>query len=67
MNYYDEPASIEWSWLATGVSQRIRKRGKPLKLLTYDFITCLRLRETIHVEPRDVVVAEGGILVTYRQ
>ena len=51
---YDEPASIEWSLLANHV--RELKEGKAIEMPTYDFITCSRLRETIHVEPRDVVV-----------
>ena len=62
---YDEPASIEWSLLANHV--RELKEGKAIEMPTYDFITCSRLRETIHVEPRDVVVVEGILVLTDKE
>lgn len=62
---YDEPASIEWSLLANHV--RELKEGKAIEMPTYDFITCSRLMETIHVEPRDVVVVEGILVLTDKE
>ena len=29
---------------------------------TYSYLTCCRLPETIHIEPRDVVIIEGILL-----
>ncbi len=59
---YDEPASIEWSLLSKHLKEL--KEGKAIEMPTYDFITCSRLKETIHVEPREVVVVEGILVLT---
>lgn len=59
---YDEPASIEWSLLVSQL--RDLKEGKAIDMPTYDFLTCSRLKETVHVEPRDVVVVEGILVLT---
>lgn len=59
---YDEPASIEWELLTEQL--RSLKEGKSVEMPTYDFLTCSRLKETIHVEPREVVVVEGILVLT---
>ena len=58
---YDEPAAIEWPLLCRHL-QELRE-GKTVEMPTYDFITCARLNETIRVEPRDVVVVEGILVL----
>ena len=35
------------------------KAGRAIEQPTYSYITCTRLPETIHVEPRDVIIVEG--------
>ena len=35
------------------------KEGKCIEQPTYSYLTCCRLPETIHIEPRDVVIIEG--------
>ncbi len=62
---YDEPASIEWSLLAKHIEQL--KKGEAIEMPTYDFLTCARQKETIKVEPRDVVVVEGILVLTNKQ
>lgn len=62
---YDEPASIEWSLLVEHIKQL--KSGKAIEMPTYDFITCSRQQTTIHVEPRDVVVVEGILVLTDKE
>lgn len=61
---FDEPAAIEWSLL----EQHIRdlKEGKTIEMPTYSYLTCTRQPETVTVEPRDVVIVEG-ILVLSQQ
>ncbi|MCM1377343.1 MAG: uridine kinase [Clostridium sp.] len=59
---YDEPASIEWTLLTHQLE--MLKEGKSIEMPTYDFITCSRLKETIHIEPREVVVVEGILVLT---
>lgn len=58
---YDEPAAIEWSLLCEHLQQL--KDGKTIQMPTYDFITCARLDKTITVEPREVVVVEGILVL----
>ena len=35
------------------------KEGKSIEQPTYSFLTCTRQQETIHIEPRDVIIIEG--------
>lgn len=58
---YDEPASIEWTLLAQHL-QKLRL-GESVEMPTYEFVTCARLRETKHIEPREVVVVEGILVL----
>ena len=62
---FDEPAAIEWSLLTRQLRQL--KAGVPIEMPTYDFITCSRQPETVHVEPREVVVVEGILVLTDRE
>lgn len=59
---YDEPAAIEWSLLCHHIEEM--RKGKGFKMPTYDFITCSRLKDTIKMSPRDVVVVEGILVLT---
>ena len=59
---YDEPASIEWSLLCNQLQEL--KDGKTVEMPTYDFLTCSRLKETVTLKPRDVVVVEGILVLT---
>ena len=54
---FDHPDAFEWSLL----EQHIRelKEGKAIEQPTYSYITCTRQPETIHIEPKEVVVIEG--------
>lgn len=62
---YDEPASIEWPLLCQQLAEL--KEGKGIKRPCYDFITCSRLKETVDLPPRDVVVVEGILVLTDKQ
>ena len=59
---YDEPASIEWTLLCKQLKDL--KAGQSIDRPTYDFITCSRLKETVKLPPRDVVVVEGILVLT---
>ncbi|MDE6832348.1 MAG: uridine kinase, partial [Muribaculaceae bacterium] len=41
-----------------------RKEGKAVEMPTYSYLTCTRQEETVHVEPRDVVIVEGILVLT---
>lgn len=62
---YDEPASIEWSLLCRHLKEL--KEGRAVEMPTYDFITCSRLKETVRLVPRDVVVVEGILVLTDKE
>jgi len=59
---YDEPASIEWSLLTHQILDL--KKGKEIEMPTYDFLTCSRLKETVSVVPKEVIVVEGILVLT---
>lgn len=59
---FDEPAAIEWELLEHHL--RELKEGKSIDMPTYSYLTCTRQPETITVEPRDVVIIEGILILT---
>lgn len=61
---YDEPAAIEWPLLTKHISEL--KDGREVEMPTYDFITCSRQKETVHVVPKEVIVVEGILVLTDR-
>lgn len=58
---YDEPAAIDWPLLLKHLEDL--REGRSIEMPTYDFITCSRLPQTIHVEPREVCVVEGILVL----
>lgn len=59
---YDEPAAIDWPLLISHLKEL--KAGRAVDMPTYDFITCSRQKETVRVEPREVIVVEGILVLT---
>ena len=59
---FDEPNAIEWSLLVEHLRQL--KAGKAIDMPTYSYLTCTRQEETVRVEPRDVVIVEGILVLT---
>lgn len=59
---YDEPASIDWDLLTNQITSL--KEGHTIEMPTYDFITCARLNEKVKVEPKEVIVVEGILVLT---
>ncbi len=59
---FDEPASIEWTLLEKQLHEP--KEGKSIEMPTYSYLTCTRQKETVHVEPRDVIIVEGILVLT---
>ena len=58
---FDEPAAIEWPLLVNHLKKL--KAGRAVEVPTYSYLTCTRQPETIHVEPRDVVIVEGILVL----
>lgn len=58
---FDEPNSIEWALLIEHL--RRLKAGETIEMPTYSYLTCTRQQETITVEPREVVIVEGILVL----
>lgn len=54
---FDHPDAFDWALLEKHL--KMLKEGKPIEQPTYSYLTCTRQPETIHVEPREVVIVEG--------
>ncbi len=54
---FDHPDAFEWSLLSRHVA--LLKEGKSIEQPTYSYLTCTRQPQTIHIEPRDVIIIEG--------
>ena len=60
---FDHPDSLEFDLLVQHIRQL--KKGKPVEQPIYSYLTCTRARETITVEPREVIILEGILLFTH--
>lgn len=58
---FDEPYAIEWDLLVAHLEQL--KNGVSVEVPTYSYITCTRQKETIKVDPCDVVIVEGILVL----
>ena len=59
---FDHPDSIEFDLLYKDLLAL--KSGEAIEQPTYDFITCTRKKETVHTEPKHVIIVEGILLFT---
>ncbi|MCF0218524.1 MAG: uridine kinase [Muribaculaceae bacterium] len=58
---FDEPAAIEWPLLVSHI--KALKNGESVEMPVYSYLTCTRQEETIHIEPRDVIIVEGILVL----
>lgn len=54
---FDHPDAFDWKLLIKQVNEL--RKGKAIEQPTYSYIKCNRLPETIHVEPKPVIIIEG--------
>ena len=54
---FDHPDAFEWPLLAKHIEQL--KNGQAVEQPIYDYITSSRLQETVHVEPKEIIIVEG--------
>ncbi len=59
---FDEPDAFDWPLLYEHLSEL--KAGRKVEMPTYSYLTCTRGPETVTVEPRDVVIVEGILVLT---
>lgn len=58
---FDEPDAIEWTLLEKHLEEL--KAGNAVEMPTYSYLTCTRQPETVHVEPREVIIIEGILVL----
>lgn len=54
---FDHPDAFDWKLLIKQVNEL--RRGNAIEQPTYSYLICNRLPETIHVEPKPVIIIEG--------
>lgn len=54
---FDHPNAFDWELLAKHVD--MLRHGQAIEQPTYSYLECNRLAETIHVEPKPVIIIEG--------
>ena len=54
---FDHPDAFDWKLLAKHVNDL--RNGIAIEQRTYSYLLCNRLKETIHVEPKPVIIIEG--------
>lgn len=54
---FDHPDAFDWKLLTQQVNEL--RQGRPIEQPTYSYLICNRLPETIHVEPKPVIIIEG--------
>jgi uridine kinase len=59
---FDHPDSLEFGLLIDHLKQL--KKGKPVEMPVYSYLTCLRAKETITINPSRVVLVEGILILS---
>ncbi len=59
---FDEPAAFDWDLMFEHLKKL--KEGKNVDQPIYSYLTCTRAEDTILVQPRDVVIVEGILVLT---
>ena len=54
---FDHPDAFDWKLLVRHMNDL--RNGKAVEQPTYSYLLCNRLKETVHVEPRPVIIIEG--------
>lgn len=54
---FDHPDAFDWKLLIKQVNEL--RKGNAIEQPTYSYILCNRLPETLHVEPKPVIIIEG--------
>lgn len=59
---FDHPSSIEFSLLVNDIKKL--QSGETVQMPIYSYVTCSRSKETIPVEPCEVLIVEGILIYT---
>jgi uridine kinase len=59
---FDHPSSIEFSLLVDDIKKL--QNGETIQMPIYSYVTCSRSKETIPIEPGEVLIIEGILIFT---
>lgn len=59
---FDHPESVEFQLLIDHLNQL--KKGMPIRMPIYSYLTCIRSNETISIKPARVALVEGILILT---
>ena len=62
---FDHPDAFDWKLLTEHI--KMLKNGQAIEQPTYSYIISNRLPETIHVEPKPVIILEGIMTLHYKK
>ena len=62
---FDHPDAFDWKLLIKQVNEL--RAGKAIEQPTYSYIISNRLKETVHVEPKPVIIIEGIMTLINRK
>lgn len=62
---FDHPDAIEWPLLIQHINEL--KQGHSVEMPTYSYVTCSRGKETVHVNPADVLIVEGILIFSCKE
>ena len=54
---FDHPEAFDWELMVEQLT--MLREGKSIDQPTYSYITCTRQPETVHIEPRKIIIIEG--------
>ena len=54
---FDHPDAFDWALFEQQIAEL--RQGRSIEQPTYSYIVCTRLPETIHIEPKEVIIVEG--------
>jgi uridine kinase len=62
---FDHPDAFDWKLLTEHI--RMLKEGKAVEQPTYSYIESNRQKETVHVDPKPVIIIEGIMALHYKK
>ena len=62
---FDHPNAFDWELLSKHIA--MLRKGQTIEQPVYSYLTCTRQKETVHVEPRKVVIIEGILALSDRK
>ena len=62
---FDHPNAFDWPLFEEQIE--MLRNGHPIEQPTYSYLTCTRQKETVHVDPKEVIIIEGILVFTCKE